>query len=144
MPPCSLDAMHATETVHAEPRSSVDAPNYRVNFWQPTPEGAWSLDAHVLTEVKDVTEALRWVSEHSNGQRFELFVETDVEPVGRFGAPRSSELVRLAGDNPNVGTEIVIGVFREDWVQITMGPGGRSGARESLETGIPRAFNRSV
>jgi hypothetical protein len=106
--------MQATETVHAEPRSSVDAPNYRVNFWQPTPQGAWNLDAHVLTDVPDVTEALRWVSEHSNDRRFELFAETDAEPVGRFDVPRSTGLVRLAGENPNVGTKTVIGVFRKD------------------------------
>ncbi|MFB2597447.1 hypothetical protein ACEXQE_06620 [Herbiconiux sp. P17] len=105
--------MHAAETVHAESRSSVDAPNYRLNFWQPTPPGAWSLDAHVLIDVKDVTEALRWVSEHSNDRRFELFAEMDLEAVGQFDVPRSSGLLRLAGDNPNVGTEIVIGLFRE-------------------------------
>lgn len=104
--------MRAIETVHAEPRNSVDSPNYRVNFWQrPSPGFAWSLDAYALTEVEDVAEVLRWVDEHARGRRFELFAELDDEPEGPFERPRKAGLVRLLGSNPNAGETIEIGHF---------------------------------
>jgi hypothetical protein len=103
--------MRASETVHAEPAFSLGAPSYRVNFWQRSGEGAWALDAFVLTEVREVTEALEWAEEHANGRRFELFAEGQEEPVGFFGTPRTSGLVRLLGENPNIGGPVVIGRF---------------------------------
>lgn len=96
--------MRAIETVHAEPRDSDDSPCYRVNFWeQPRPGYGWNLDAFVLVEVQDVSEALRWVEEHANGRPFELFAEMDSEPEKPLGAPRKASLVRLLGNNPNAG-----------------------------------------
>jgi hypothetical protein len=103
--------MRASETVHAEPAFSLDAPSYRVNFWQRSGEDAWALDAFVLTEVREVTEALEWAREHANGRRFELFAEGQEEPVGSFVTPRKSGLVRLLGENPNIGEPVVIGRF---------------------------------
>jgi hypothetical protein len=84
--------MRLIETVHAEPRDSVDTPAYRVNFWQRSGE-AWSLDAYALTEVEDVAEVLRWVDENVAGRRFEVFAEMDNEPVGSFENPRKRALV---------------------------------------------------
>lgn len=107
--------MRVTETVHAEPRDSIDSTAYRVNFWQrPPAEQSWSLDAYVLTEVDDVTEVLRWVDEHANGRRVEVFAEMDWEPVGPFELPRTAGLVRLLGDNPNAGVTVEIGRFVKD------------------------------
>ena len=80
----------------------IDSPTYRVNFWvKPRPGYGWNLDAYVLTEAGDITEVLRWVDEHADGRRFEVFAETDAEPVLPFGTPRTSGLVRLLGSNPN-------------------------------------------
>lgn len=101
--------MRASETVHAEPRDSIDSPNYRVNFW--TPGQGWALDAHVLTEVTDVAEVLTWVHENAAGRRFEVFAELNPEPVGAFQAPRTAGLLRLVGSNPNAGDTVLIGTF---------------------------------
>lgn len=95
--------MRVIETVHAEPRESVDSPCYRVNFWQTAIGGGWALDAYALTEVEDITEVLRWVDEHANGRRFEVFAELDDEPEGSFQTPRKTGLVQLLGSNPNAG-----------------------------------------
>jgi hypothetical protein len=104
--------MRAIETVHAEPRDSVDSPAYRVNFWQRTsPEQAWSLDAFALTEVEDITDVLQWVDEHAAGRRFEVFVEMDEEPARSFQSPRKAGLIRLLGSNPNAGETVEIGRF---------------------------------
>ena len=48
-------------------------------------------------------EALQWVDENVDGRLFELFAEIDFEPVGPFGTPRKTGLVRLLGSNPNAG-----------------------------------------
>jgi hypothetical protein len=102
--------MRAFETVHAEPHGSIDSPNYRVNFWQPSPRRtSWNLDAFVLTDVENLTDALRWVNEHAHGRRFELFVEIDEVAATPFETPRAAELVRLLGSNPNAGKSEVIG-----------------------------------
>ena len=104
--------MRSIETVHAEPRYSVDSPTYRVNFWQrPSPGFGWNLDAYALTEVQDITEVLRWVEENSHGRRFELFAEMDFQPEESFESPRTAGLVRLLGSNPNAGEPIEIGLF---------------------------------
>ncbi len=104
--------MHAFDTVHAEPRTSIDAPRYRVNFWQRmSEEGAWRLDAHVLEGADDISEALRWIDEQASGRRIELFVEVDEEAVGSFTDPRKCGLVRLLGENPNAGVTAEIGRF---------------------------------
>ena len=96
--------MRAIETVHAEPHDSDDSPCYRVNFWeQPRPGYGWNLDAFVLVEVQDVSEALRWVEKHAKGRPYELFVEMGSEPEKPFDAPRKTALTRLLGNNPNAG-----------------------------------------
>ena len=100
----SLICMRAHETDQAEPRETIDCPWCRVNFWvQPCPGYSWNLDAHVLTEAEDITEVLHWVDEHADGRRFEVFAETEAEPLRPFGIPRMSGLVRLLGSNPNTG-----------------------------------------
>lgn len=94
--------MQASATVHSEPRDIVNAPAYRVNFWErPSDATGWNLDAHVLTDVSDVTEALQWVEANARGRRLELFVETDVQLVGPFHHPRTAGLARLLGSDPN-------------------------------------------
>lgn len=113
----TLVSMRTIETVHAEPRESVNLPVYRVNFWQQPPPGAgWSLDAYVLTEVDDINEVLLWVDEHAHGRRVEVFAEMDEEPVGSFETPRKAGLVRLLGTNPNEeeGVTIEFGSFVKD------------------------------
>lgn len=105
-----LISMGPIETVHAEPRESVDSPDYRVNFWQPSGE-AWALDAYALTEVEDITEVLRSVDEHALGRRFEVFAEMDEEPERAFQSPRTTRLIRLLGSNPNAGESVEIGRF---------------------------------
>ncbi|WP_198295437.1 hypothetical protein [Diaminobutyricimonas sp. LJ205] len=98
--------------LHAEPRVSVDSPAYRVNFWQRSGL-AWSLDAYALTEVEDIAEVLRWVDEHADGRRFEVFAEMDDEPEGSFQSPRMAGLIRLLGANPNLGVSVEIGRFEK-------------------------------
>jgi len=101
--------MRTLETVHAEPRDSLDSPSYRVNFWQrSSPEHAWNLDAYALTEVEDITEVLRWVDEHADGRRFEVFMEMDEEPARSFQSPRRTGLIRLLGRDPNTGETVEI------------------------------------
>lgn len=100
--------MQISETTHAEPQDQVDAPVYRVNFWQqPRPGYAWNLDAFLLSEVDGVVEALRWAEEHANGRSFELFVESHWEPVGPFEAPRKAGLIRLCGEDPNANRQTI-------------------------------------
>ena len=106
-----LTTMHAFETVHAEPATSVEAPGYRVNFWHASVQGAWNLDAFTLIEANDVSEVLRWADEHANGRRVEVFVETDQESIGHFTTPRTAGLVRLLGANPNAGESMPFGRF---------------------------------
>lgn len=110
----ALVDVNASETVHAEPRESVESPTYRVNFWErPRPEGAWNLDAWVLSDVKDITEVLGWVEANSRGRRFEVFAEMDEEPVGPIGEARAAGLVRLLGSDPNAGESVEIGHFEK-------------------------------
>lgn len=105
--------MRAIETVHAEPRDQLDEPGYRVNFWQPTPQGAWALDAYALLGAADVDEVLRWIEAKADGRRFELFAEVDTEAAGPFLQPRKAALVRLLGSNPNAddGRSVPMGAF---------------------------------
>lgn len=94
--------MQASATVHSEPRDIVNVPAYRVNFWErPSDATGWNLDAYVLTDVADVTEALQWVNANARGRRFELFAETDLQLVGPFQHPRTAGLARLLGSDPN-------------------------------------------
>lgn len=98
----TLPSVDALETVHAEPRYLADHPNYRVNFWErPRPGQAWNLEAFALTKVSSVAEVLKWVDEHVDGRRFEVFAETDDESHRSFDSPRRSGLLRLLGSNPN-------------------------------------------
>ena len=95
-------SMRISETVHAENRCTLDSPFYRVNFWeQASPPRGWMLDAYMLSEVDGVTEVYQWIEEKAHGRRFELFVEMQEEPLGPFASPRKSDLIRLAGSNPN-------------------------------------------
>ena len=104
--------MITSATTHSEPRLLETRAVYRVDCWNLAPGGAWGLDAFVLTEAADVTEALQWVSENlRTGSKFELYVEVDAEPIRTPGTPRTSHLIRLAGENPNQGVTVPIGVF---------------------------------
>ncbi|GAA3699204.1 hypothetical protein GCM10023081_40100 [Arthrobacter ginkgonis] len=106
--------MRVIETVHAEPRDVTYSPCYRVNFWQQPPPGhSWPLDAYALTEVEDVTEVLRWVTDHANGRLFEVFAEIDDEPEGSFQTSRKTGLVRLLGTNPNAGETTEFARFKK-------------------------------
>lgn len=99
-------------TAHAEPDTVREAPVYRVHFWQrPSAEYAWNLDAYILIDAEDVTEVLRWIDLNSRGRRCELFVEVDDEPSGEVDEPRTSDLVRLLGRDPNEGEATIIGSF---------------------------------
>lgn len=102
-------SVRAHETVHAEPRQVRDHPTYRVNFWErPWPDTVWQLDAFALTEANDVAEAMQWAEDHARGRRFELFVEADDEAVHDFQTPRQSNLIRLAGTDPNDGVTVEV------------------------------------
>ena len=91
--------LEAHRTDHAENSYELAYPIYRVNFWERTDEmSAWKLDAHYLTGVDSVLEALAWVHRHARGRRFELFVEAG---DNRTSGARTAPLVRLAGTNPN-------------------------------------------
>ena len=109
---CISCCMRAYETVHAEPRNSIEAPNYRVNFWSPS-KNVWSLDAWVLVDVEDVGEVLQWVKENAKGRRSEVFVEMEEEAIQPFQTPRTSGLIRLYGTNPNAGETLEFGRFRK-------------------------------
>jgi hypothetical protein len=99
--------MQTFETVHAEPRDSVELPWFRVNFWeQPSAEWAWTLEAHILTDAHDISEVLHWVEEHARGRRVEVFAEVDREPEPKYASPRTTALVRLLGIDPNSGTAV--------------------------------------
>ncbi len=69
------------------------------------------LDAYILSEVEDLTEVYQWIEENARGRRFELFVEIQEEPLGPFNSPRTSDLIRLLGRNPNVGESVHIATF---------------------------------
>ncbi|WP_413543288.1 hypothetical protein [Citricoccus nitrophenolicus] len=106
--------MRDIPTVHAVPRKSVDAPTYRVNFWQrPAPGWAWSLDAYALSGADDISEVLQWVDEHARGRRVEVFAEMDEESDGSFQTPRKSGLVRLLGSNPNAEDSVTFRLTAE-------------------------------
>ena len=122
-------SMRPLKTVQAEPRDFLDSPSYRVNFWQrSSPEHAWNLDAYALTEVEDIPEVLRWVDEHADGRRFEVFVEMDEEPARSFQSPRRTGLIRLLGSNPKTGetVEKVRFVKISFWRWRCLTPAGRS------------------
>lgn len=104
--------MREIATVHAEPQQVTDTPVYRVNFWQQPPPGfGWPLDAYALVDARDVHEVISWAEERSEGRKIEIFVEVDQEPEGEFSAPRKTDLIRLAGCNPNEGVSVEIGRF---------------------------------
>lgn len=100
--------MHITGTVHAEPDAVAESPNYRVNFWERSrsSEGsAWNLDAYVLSEAHSYDEVRQWVEQNQRGRRVEIFVEATAEPLTEFEVPRIARLVRLAGEDPNTGSQ---------------------------------------
>lgn len=122
-----VEGVRVFDTVHAEPQSYSGAPSYRVHFWQrPSPQHAWNLDAHVLADVQDVTEALAWVEANARGRRLELFVETEEEPAGAIEAPRTTGLVRLLGSDPNESERVEIGRFAPT-TRWSTGDGGTPG-----------------
>lgn len=107
-----MEHMQASETVHAENHDFIDSPFYRVNFWeQASPPRGWMLDAFVLSDVEDLTQVQQWIEENARGRRFELFVETQDEPVNPFSSPRKSGLIRLLGSNPNAGESVHFATF---------------------------------
>lgn len=103
--------MEAHETVHSGAPWVREAPNYRVNFWQKMGE-SWGLDAHVLTGVENVEQVLRWAEGRRDGREVEIFVGTELEPIGPVRQERKSALVRVFGTNPNAGKTSVVGVAR--------------------------------
>ena len=105
--------MRVHETVQSEANWSSESPCYRVNFWQKSGE-SWALDAYILTEVKDVVEALRWAEENRHGRSVEVFVETEDEPISEFTYERKAALVRVFGENPNEGVTSSIRKMRQD------------------------------
>ncbi|WP_229745091.1 hypothetical protein [Sediminivirga luteola] len=76
-----------------------------MNFWEHDAYGSWALDAFVLTDAADINEVLEWVESNRAGRRVEVFVEAGDEPVKPFGEPRTSDLLRLLGSNPNAEEE---------------------------------------
>ena len=105
--------MKVTQTVHAEPETISTRPAYRVNFW--TASGsAWALDAYVLSDVNDVHEVKNWIRGKAHDGPYELFAETEPFFETEFLTPRTSNLVRLAGTNPNEGDSVEIVVFAQD------------------------------
>jgi hypothetical protein len=105
----TVERMQASETVHAENQDFIDSPVYRVNFWeQASPPRGWMLDAFVLSDVEDLTQVHQWIGENARGRRFELFVESENEPVKPFASPRQSGLIRLLGTDPNAGESVYI------------------------------------
>ncbi|MGO1674162.1 MAG: hypothetical protein ACTHXV_09340 [Canibacter sp.] len=96
--------MRIIGTVHAEPDSVDDSPNYRVNFWsRPSQDAAFNLDAYVLSEAHSFDEVLHWAKQNQRGRRVEIYVEATAEPLTAFEVPRVARLVRLAGEDPNLG-----------------------------------------
>jgi hypothetical protein len=70
---------------------AVDTPKYRSYFWSPL-DGAWAADEWEL-DAADVTEAICWAEEHSDGRDYVLYAVITAEG-GRVG------LVRLYGFDP--------------------------------------------
>lgn len=103
--------MRLIETVHAEPRESIDSPVYRVNFWAGSTETSWALDAFAVQEAADVAEVIAWANEQAGGRRFEIFVEMHEEREGSFQTPRQAGLIRLLGSNPNAGESVLVATF---------------------------------
>jgi hypothetical protein len=93
-------------TVHAEPRLEVNQPSYRVNFWSRVSRShAWNLDAFIFFRASGFSEVLDWAEKEGQGRQFEIYVEIDEEPYTSFATPRTTALVRLHGNNPNLATD---------------------------------------
>jgi len=105
--------MFVSPTTFADPGFfSQSQPVYRINFWERhTKNGAWNLDAYVLTGAVDVNEVLRWVETHQGPRRVEVFVEVDGGPPDSPDTPRNFGLIRIAGEDPNNGASIPLGTF---------------------------------
>lgn len=90
--------MEARPVEHSNSPIRVDAPSYRVEFWeQPGAGYAWNLDAWLLTECTSVNDALAWADAHADGRRYVLLASTTDEPSGE----RATEVV-LVGDDPTL------------------------------------------
>jgi len=65
---------------------------------------------------EDNVSPRRWrgAKEHSRGRRFELFVEIEDEAVPAFQAPRRSDLIRLAGTDPDDGVSVEVFIEEVD------------------------------
>jgi hypothetical protein len=106
--------MIVSATTHAEPRLLETDITYRVDFWHPSDRN-WNLDAYVVTDAADAREVLTWIVENlTEGCTFELYVEVDAPPVDSAVAPRRSGLIRIAGENPNLGVTVPMGEFVPD------------------------------
>lgn len=87
--------MEVVPTNESHETFRVDSPLYRVNFWErPRPEYGWNLDAYLLENCADVTQALLWALGEARGRRFQLFVNSEQ-------SKESDTLVCLYGDDPN-------------------------------------------
>lgn len=104
--------MRVIPTVHAEPEGYQDCPTYRVNFWQRRPgRVAFSLEAFVVSGASDVNQVKEWIRTHAAGRSYELFVEVGGGAPGDFQTPRTGALIRLEGEDPNLGEMTEIGRF---------------------------------
>lgn len=102
--------MKVTMTVHAEPEFTNMSPTYRVNLWVASGP-SWALDAYVLAEASDFFEVAEWVRNKGHTGPYEIFTETDELAETDFHTPRSSNLIRLVGTNPNEGDSVRLAAF---------------------------------
>lgn len=103
--------MIASHTTFPNPRFFETRPVYRVNFWAPSPTGAWNLDAFILSGAADMIEVLKWVESQRDGRKVEVFVEVDSEPSASADVQRGSALVRILGEDPDRGVTAELGTF---------------------------------
>lgn len=97
--------MEARSVEHSNSPVRIDAPTYRVEFWEQPGEGyAWNLDAWLLTACTSVIEALSWAEAHTRGRRYVVIASDTEEPSGE-GA---TEMV-LVGDDPTLSSGSAVG-----------------------------------
>lgn len=89
--------MDAQPTAESHETYRTDAPLYRVNYWERPALGyGFNLDAWLLHDCSDVTQALTWAEENANGREFELLASPD-------NGAETDQLILLFGENPNSG-----------------------------------------
>ncbi|MGW9112906.1 hypothetical protein [Microbacterium sp. NPDC055683] len=88
--------MQATNVGEGDATIKVNAPTYRVEFWErPGPGFGWNLDAWELEDCASADEAAAWAREHARGRLFTLYVAL------RDHEASESIHVRLLGSDPN-------------------------------------------